>query len=208
MRLLNDIKVKDVETYRHSLRVGILSVKVIEVLGINNYKGIFYPGLLHDYGKITVPDQLLKKTVFNQEDRKQMKVHVLKAYELLYKIHPFSAWVLLWHHYYKPTDPYPTDKEIEKLPCKLSKSDKEKAKQYGLFLSMADVYDALLTRPHQELGRRLTPVEAMKPMIESFKEHEEMIKKLFNAKIFGVSYDDVLRLYHKPLLDVGAGPKI
>jgi hypothetical protein len=207
MRLLDMIKAKHDKTYEHSLRVGILSVKVIEVLGINNYKGIFYPGLLHDYGKITVPDELLQKTIFNQEDREQMKVHVMNAYNLLKDIHPFSAWVLLWHHYYKPNDPYPTDKEIEKLPCKLSKSDKEKAKQYGLFLSMADVYDALITRPNPKLGRPLTPVEAMEPMIESFREHKDMIMKLYDAKIFGVPYDDVLQIDYKPLLKIDAGPE-
>jgi len=190
---LKVIELKDKATYLHSLRTGLLSTVIAESLG-KNPKPMFYAGLLHDIGKITIDNGTLEKVdYFDKMDLEKMKAHVMNGYNILKGIHDFSAEILLWHHYFKPHDPYPTDAEMKELQSDLPENLKKKSKEYGLILAFADVYDAMLTRKNSMYeGRMIKPGESEKFMLKAFKDHnmnhKETLRELYDRGVLGANY--------------------
>jgi putative nucleotidyltransferase with HDIG domain len=189
---LKVIELKDTATYLHSLRTGLLAIAIADTLG-KNPKPMFYAGLLHDIGKITIDNGTLSKVdYFDKMDLEKMKAHVMNGYNILKGIHDFSAEILLWHHYFKPHDPYPTDAEMRELQSDLPDNLKKKSKEYGLMLAFSDVYDAMLTRKNSKHGRLIKPDESEKFMLEAFKEHnmshKEILRELYDKGLLGNNY--------------------
>ena len=59
----NTIEAKDKYTKGHSQRVSYYSKKIAEKIGLPDYKvqNIYYAAILHDVGKILIPDEILNK---------------------------------------------------------------------------------------------------------------------------------------------------
>ena len=73
-------------TYKHSLNVAILSVLIGIGMGMRQsaLKELATAGLLHDIGKIGIPDRILNKPErLTDEEYKEMKSHVVKGGEIL-----------------------------------------------------------------------------------------------------------------------------
>jgi len=134
-------------------------------------------------------------------DCEHMKEHVLDGYRILNGIHDFSAEMLLWHHFYKPHEPYPTEKEIDEIHkqfhSKLPAHKRRKAKEYGLYLAIADVYDAMVTRDNSRYGRKLSPVETQPEMLKAFPKYSKTISSLYKKGILGQDYDEFFRSIEK-----------
>jgi len=189
---LKVIELKDLATYLHSLRTGLLATAIAESLD-KSPKPMFYAGLLHDIGKITIDNGTLSKVdYFDKMDLVKMKAHVMNGYNILKGIHDFSAEILLWHHYFKPHDPYPTDAEMKELQSDLPEQLKKRSKEYGLMLAFADVYDAMLTRKNSKYERIIKPSESEKFMLNAFKEHnmshKETLRALYDKGVLGGNY--------------------
>jgi GAF domain-containing protein len=80
------LELRDRETEGHTRRVTQLTMRLARFMGvsdsemINIHRGV----LLHDIGKMGVPDHILKKTgKLNSEEWKEMKQHPIYAYNLL-----------------------------------------------------------------------------------------------------------------------------
>ncbi len=76
--LANSVDSKDSYTRGHSQRVGDLSVAVGDQLRLpdRTLKHLYYGGILHDIGKIGIPDRiLLKQTVLSEEEMEVMREH-------------------------------------------------------------------------------------------------------------------------------------
>ena len=63
MAMANAIDAKDSYTHGHSRRVALYSVKIAEKLGLSSEEidNLYYTALLHDIGKIGIPDNILNK---------------------------------------------------------------------------------------------------------------------------------------------------
>ena len=82
MSLLASIKSSDEYTFTHVANVGILTMSQAETLG---FKGeqlhqIGVASLLHDVGKLFIPDEILNKTsALTPEERKVIETHTVKG---------------------------------------------------------------------------------------------------------------------------------
>lgn len=76
--IANTIDAKDTYTKGHSTRVAKYAVKIAEKLGLdkNSVDNLYYTALLHDIGKIGVPDTILNKPAkLTDEEYEIMKQH-------------------------------------------------------------------------------------------------------------------------------------
>jgi diguanylate cyclase (GGDEF)-like protein/putative nucleotidyltransferase with HDIG domain len=84
--LLQVLKARDVETYNHSLSVATYAVWLAEQLGLSQSEidRIKMGSLLHDIGKLGIPDEVLhKKTLLTDSDLVSMRTHPVVGHEVL-----------------------------------------------------------------------------------------------------------------------------
>lgn len=95
---------RDEETQGHSLRVVKFTLKLAEILGIRDeklLKAIEYGSLLHDIGKIGIPDAILKKPgKLTPLEWEVMKTHPRMGYKILHRIEFLeeASQIVLSHH--------------------------------------------------------------------------------------------------------------
>ena len=83
------LELRDVETFGHSRRVTALTTELATAIGVDRrlIDHIRRGALLHDIGKMGVPDAiLLKNGPLTKEERKEMQKHPTYAYEMLKNI--------------------------------------------------------------------------------------------------------------------------
>ncbi|MBT7323668.1 MAG: response regulator, partial [Anaerolineae bacterium] len=84
--LVNMLKLRDNETEEHARRVLDFSERMAEEVGITNsaLQHMRWGVVLHDIGKIAIPDSILKKPgPLTKEEYETMKEHVCFAYQML-----------------------------------------------------------------------------------------------------------------------------
>jgi HD-GYP domain-containing protein (c-di-GMP phosphodiesterase class II) len=140
---LDYFKIYDFYTYRHMLLVFVLSVRIGMEL-IPNYQELLMQAVAspsHDFGKICVPLDILKKqTPLTIEERKQLGHHALAGYVLLscYIDDPrhLSARVARDHHERVDGSGYPSGSRLTDRMVEI--------------VVASDVYDALISpRPYR-----------------------------------------------------------
>ncbi len=144
LRLLAETKSNDEYTFTHTANVGILTMFLAENLG---FKGSYLTdigvaAILHDVGKVKIPDEILSKPgPLTPDERGVMESHPLKgAFFLMEQASIPNLAVLgaLEHHMKYDGTGYP------RLTGHLEQSI------VGQIISIADVYDALrTTRPYR-----------------------------------------------------------
>jgi putative nucleotidyltransferase with HDIG domain len=85
----NALELRDKETEGHSRRVTILTLKLAQAIGISpaDLEHIRRGAILHDIGKMAIPDEILRKTgPLTQTERDIVLQHPLIAYQLLARI--------------------------------------------------------------------------------------------------------------------------
>jgi len=188
MLYLGIVKKRDLETWEHSVRVGLLGADIAQFTHIVEPKGLFYPGLLHDVGKSMVdPKSLKKKKDFGPEDMEEVRKHVMYGYKLLIGIHDFSAWVLLFHHYFQENG-YPSEMEIPKFDPSFSKGTKALIMYSARLLSIADFYDAATNRRNEKFVPGIQDIPNSQKVREAMfgfnPDQKYLIGELYNADIF------------------------
>lgn len=158
LRLLAETKSNDEYTFTHSANVGILTMFLAEHLGFTGsyLSNIGVAAILHDVGKVTLPDEILSKPgPLTADERAVMETHALKgAFSLMEQANITNVAVLgaLEHHMKYDGTGYPRVK------------GRGGQSIVGQMISIADVYDALrTTRPY-----RLNPVP-MDQIIQIFR---------------------------------------
>src|SRR5256714_795715 len=154
---LLQLKEFDEYTTTHSLNVSVLTMALAESLGLaqQDVRTFGIAGLLHDLGKVSVPQEILNKPgKLSEEERAIMQQHPLAAAKLLIasgRRLDLAAAVAHEHHIMINGHGYPT--------CHYRR-DCHKASK---LVHVCDVYDALRTRrPYRdawEAERVLTYVE-------------------------------------------------
>ncbi|MFP4499051.1 MAG: HD-GYP domain-containing protein, partial [Vulcanimicrobiota bacterium] len=156
--LAKALEQKDEYTRGHSNHVSQYSVMFAHHLGLdrNSIETIERAALLHDIGKIGIPDNVLNKPgKLTDEEFEIIKSHPLYGAELL-KILGFlkNEQVLILHHHEKfDGTGYPYGLTADKIP------------RGSAIISLADVFDALTTdRPYRKAFSVEKAIEIMQEM--------------------------------------------
>ncbi|MCR5728153.1 MAG: HD-GYP domain-containing protein [Lachnospiraceae bacterium] len=134
--LAHTIDAKDEYTKGHSIRVANYSKMIAEKMGLNEEQceNIYYMGLLHDLGKIGVPNEIINKPdKLTEEEYEIIKKHPGTGYNILseMKSRPDLAIGAHWHHERYDGTGYPDHKKGEEIPLE------------ARIIAVADCYDAM-----------------------------------------------------------------
>lgn len=138
------LELRDKETQGHTRRVADLTVRLARRLNINDNKitHIRRGVLLHDIGKMGIPDHILRKTgPLNAAEWELMRQHPQYAYDLLYPIAYLrpALDIPLCHHEKWDGSGYPRGLKGEDIPLS------------ARIFAVVDVWDALLSdRPYRK----------------------------------------------------------
>jgi len=134
---------RDHETEGHTQRVTDLTVRLARIMGINDEQIVHIRrgALLHDIGKLGIPDTvLLKPGTLSPEEWDLMRKHPQYAYEMLYPIeylHP-ALEIPYCHHEKWDGTGYPRQLKGEEIPFA------------ARLFAVVDVFDALTSnRPYR-----------------------------------------------------------
>ncbi|MBX3035273.1 MAG: GAF domain-containing protein [Anaerolineales bacterium] len=142
------LELRDKETQGHTQRVTNLTLELAQRVGIPESQLIYIRrgALLHDIGKMGVPDNILRKpTALTEDEMNEMKKHPQYAYELLYPIPYLRSAVDIpyCHHEWWDGSGYPRGLKGEEIPLA------------ARIFAVVDVWDALLSdRPYRKAWKR------------------------------------------------------
>ena len=171
------LDLRDRETEGHTQRVTELTVRLARQLGCTEEEIIHIRrgALLHDMGKMGIPDEILQKPgPLTDEEWKVMRKHPLYAYQMLSPISYLNQALIIpyYHHERWDGSGYPHGLKGEEIPL------------FARFFSVVDVWDALSSdRPYRkrmhprdvidylkkESGRLFDPhiIEKFLPLVET-----------------------------------------
>ena len=134
--LASTIDAKDKYTNGHSVRVANYSKEIARRLGKSEkeQEDIFYAGLLHDIGKIGIPDEIINKTSkLTDEEYAIIKTHPSIGADILENISeiPMIAVGAHWHHERFDGRGYPDQLKEFDIP------------EVARIIGVADAYDAM-----------------------------------------------------------------
>lgn len=142
--LVTALDVRDQETRGHSVRVATHSLEIARMLGVYSEEElatVYRGALMHDVGKIGVPDAiLLKPAKLTDEEWEFMRRHSALGYRILAQV-PYlrpAAKIVLAHHERWDGDGYPRRLKGENIPLG------------ARIFALADTYDAIISdRPYR-----------------------------------------------------------
>jgi len=141
--IINAIDAKDAYTCGHSDRVALYAKKIATrlTLGKEECERIYMAGLLHDVGKIGVPDSILGKPgKLTDDEYTIVKKHPEIGHSILKHLTQLSYVLpgVLYHHEAVNGSGYPAGLTGEAIPL------------HGRILAVADAYDAMTSdRPYR-----------------------------------------------------------
>lgn len=154
--LAGTIDAKDKYTNGHSVRVAQYSAMIAAEMNMSREEqdNIYYIGLLHDIGKIGVPDDIINKTTkLTDEEYAIIKTHPVIGSEILEKMSELPDIMVgaRWHHERYDGKGYPDGLAGENIPL------------VARIIGVADAYDAMSsTRSY----RGVLPQEVIRQEIE------------------------------------------
>lgn len=135
---------KDPYTHGHSLRVTLYSLILASKMGLSDeaLEEIETAGLLHDIGKIGIPQKILcKNDKLTDEEFEIMKGHAASGEQMVRsvkKLHAVATW-LKAHHERWDGKGYPAGLKGTEIPL------------FARIIALADTYDAMTsTRPYRK----------------------------------------------------------
>lgn len=157
--LVKSLELKDSYTSGHSERAAQLSYIIAKKLGLSEKlcSRIKTACLLHDVGKIGVPDYILNKPEkLSDEEFRMIKSHSTKSEELLRTISSFKTKEAKWvRHHHERWDGfgYPDGLKGEEIPLP------------SRIIAAADIYEALTSsRPYREAYNKQEAIKMIKEM--------------------------------------------
>ena len=147
--LTSAVDAKDAYTCGHSERVALLSKRLSREIGLpeQQIERIYMAGILHDVGKIGVPEAVLHKTgKLTNEEFDQMKKHPQIGARILADIKQIQDLIpgVLYHHERYDGKGYPSGLSGESIPL------------MGRIICVADCFDAMTSN---RTYRRALPLE-------------------------------------------------
>lgn len=160
---LDELKVSDEYTFKHSVDVAAGSIILAKYLGLgaDNIRDIGTAGVLHDIGKIMIPNEILNKNgKLTDKEFAVIKNHPVYGYQILSKNQSIAEPIrraVLYHHEKFCGGGYPSGLKGNEIPL------------YARVLSVIDVFDALVTeRPYHKAYSVADTLEIMYTMYAQF----------------------------------------
>ncbi|MGB7815394.1 MAG: HD domain-containing phosphohydrolase [Methylotenera sp.] len=146
MTLIEAVEAKDPYTRGHSERVHHLSMEIGRAMGLpaDELDDLFWGSLLHDVGKIGIPDAVLcKPSRLTKDEYTFIMVHPERSYEILRHIKHLDKAVLGARHHQEMYDGkgYPHGLKGERIPL------------HGRIIAVADTYDSITSSRAYRAGR-------------------------------------------------------
>jgi HD-GYP domain-containing protein (c-di-GMP phosphodiesterase class II) len=141
--LATSIDARDDYTLQHSTRVAALSLLVGEEMGLGSeqQRELEVAALVHDLGKIRIPDQILKKAgPLNSDEVLLVKRHPRDGAEILGHSQALRRFIpaVLYHHEWHNGQGYPEGIKGDDIPL------------FASIIALADAYDAMTSsRPYR-----------------------------------------------------------
>jgi HD-GYP domain-containing protein (c-di-GMP phosphodiesterase class II) len=137
--LTSALDAKDAYTFGHSERVARIALELGDELGLQEEElnDIYLAGLLHDIGKIGVPDAVLTKAgPLDAEETQRLRQHVTIGHQILAGLQPLRNLLpgVLYHHERLDGRGYPEGLAGENIPM------------LARILAVADAFDAMSTK--------------------------------------------------------------
>lgn len=175
--MANAIDSKDNYTHGHSARVAEYSRKLAELSGMSEEEcnKVYYSALLHDVGKIGIPDTIINKDgKLTDEEYEIIKSHPVIGEQILSSIQEYPYLSIAAHHHHERYDGrgYPDKLKGEDIPL------------IARIVAVADAYDAM------------TSMRSYRDAIPQQKVREEIIK------CSGTQFDPLYAKYMQHLIDL------
>lgn len=137
--LAGAVDAKDEYTHGHSRRVAEYAQMIAELSGKSDSESwiIYLAGLLHDIGKIGIPDNIINKTdKLTDEEYETVKTHPVIGNKILGSIKKIPALAIAAHYHHERYDGkgYPEGLAGENIP------------EYARIVAVADTYDAMTSK--------------------------------------------------------------
>lgn len=156
---ISALKTSDEYTFKHSVDVATMSMVLAKQQGLSQKQiyEIGVAGLLHDIGKTKIPLDILNKPArLTDEEFAVMKQHPVFGYRMIKDRDEFSneiCMAVLQHHEKMNSKGYPVGFPSDKIT------------PYARILTIADIYDALVTeRPYKSAFSQRDAVEMIMSM--------------------------------------------
>ena len=155
--MVRAVEIKDPYTAGHSSRVRQYSVWVGEHLGLSKYelRILSYGALIHDVGKIGIPDEILgKPTILTPAEFEAVKLHTVYGANIIGDIDLFKDCVPIvrWHHERLDGSGYPDALVGDEIPF------------LARVVAVADVFDAMTS--NRSYRSEIPPQDALDIMAQ------------------------------------------
>ncbi|MEN2998584.1 MAG: HD domain-containing phosphohydrolase [Brevinematia bacterium] len=181
--LITALEARDEYTKGHSYRVQIFSVKIARALGLpsKKIKKVELSSILHDIGKIGIPDNILRKPgKLSEEEYETIKKHPIIGYNILSSVEGLEDILdgIKYHHEKFDGTGYPEGLKGKDIPL------------IARIIAVADTLDAMTSdRPYRKAlpleialeeikkvkGTQLDP-EIVETFLNSFSKTEETLQ--------------------------------
>ena len=181
--LAHSIEARDPYTHGHCERLVEMSARMGERLGVpeEQIKALRRAGVVHDIGKVAVPDSiLLKPGPLTADETKVMQKHPVVGERICAPLKTFRLVLPIIRHHHEKHDGtgYPDKLQGEEIPLT------------ARILQLSDVYDALTTdRPYKV---------AFMPEVALDLMGEEAERGWWDRELFE-AFREMIRLHHKDL---------
>lgn len=167
-KYLSLIRLHHADTYKHSCRVALLSVDLGIEKEVGSLRSLACGALLHDIGKVNVPEEILdKQGLLNESERLKMNSHPVTGFYMIKDFpDPFARHIVISHHEFKK-NPYPR-KTIREYP--------DPRNILGQIVAVADIFDALASKRSYKLP--LSKEETEAALREQFLGSKDLIARV------------------------------
>jgi HD-GYP domain-containing protein (c-di-GMP phosphodiesterase class II) len=165
------LELRDLETEGHTRRVSLLTMRLVDHMHIpaDQWDAIRQGALLHDIGKIGIPDAiLLKPGSLTAREKEVMRQHVIYGYNILVPIinAQHTLDMTLYHHEHWEGNGYPYGLRGEQIPL------------VARLFAIVDVFDALSSdRPYRPAWSRSKVLEYLKE--QTGRQFDPMVVRFF-----------------------------
>jgi putative nucleotidyltransferase with HDIG domain len=176
LAIVTAIDKRDNYTHQHSKNVARISLEIGRRMGLSQQEleKLEFSAILHDVGKIGIPDSiLLKPGKLTDEEYKVIKNHTVYGAEILSQVKYVDETILsgaLEHHERLDGSGYPYGKKGEEISL------------FGKIIGIADVFDALSSkRTYKEAWDFVEVLKIIEADAERGKFSKEVFEKLLES---------------------------
>jgi HD-GYP domain-containing protein (c-di-GMP phosphodiesterase class II) len=183
--LTNSIDAKDSYTHGHSERVALMSKLLAEAAGLDEQtvERVYIAGLVHDVGKIGVPENVLcKPGPLTREEFNLIKMHPEIGARIIQDIPQMQDLVpgVLYHHERWDGKGYPHQLKGEEIPL------------FGRVIGLADAFDAMSS--NRAYRHSLTHEQVLAEVLRcAGKQFDPTLAEHFVKLDFGLFRDAIRR---------------